>query len=168
MTTWAWLGREKIFGSNEKLLKKCLETFGMILLKLPSFGLISLSSPQHSPFSASLELKPFSCSPPLSGPLISPLSGKQDLATQTVHIGVTEPSRQAGPGKAHTLRVVWEWLMGHPQGAQTLVLGRPLVFILAKGHPLSLCAKQLSSQPALLAQLIPLSQEANRPSKEGC
>lgn len=139
----------------------------MILLKLPFFGLISLSSPQHSPLSISLELKPF-CSPPLPGPLIPPLSGKQDLAAQTVHAGVTEPSRQAGPSKAHTLRAVWKWPMGHSQGAQTLVSGRPLVFILAKGHPLPLCAKQLSSQAALLAQLIPLSQEVNRPSKEGC
>lgn len=139
----------------------------MILLKLSSSGLISLSSPQHNPSV---------CFPGAKTLLLSSFAWPTDTTPfreagsccSTVHAGITKPSRQAGPGKAQTLRAVWEWPMGHPQGAQTLVSGRPLVFILAKGHPLSLCAKQLSSQPALLAQLIPLSQEANRPSKEGC
>lgn len=37
--------------------------------------------------------------------------------------------------------------------------GMPPIFLLATGHPLSFCAKQLSSQQALFAQLMPLSQQ---------
>lgn len=59
-----------------------------------------LSLPHNiAPLSASLGLKPCSCFPPVPGPLTPPLSGKQDLAAQTVHAGITKPPGRQGQAR---------------------------------------------------------------------
>lgn len=129
----------------------------MIPLKVLSRGLISLLFP-FVHFSGAKTLLPHSFFAWPSAFLILREDGV--LLLRMIHARVRSPALKAGRARQGSLRAVGEWPMRHPPGAQTLILGRPLV-ILAKEYLLSFCGKQLSSQPALFAHHVPLSQEAN-------
>lgn len=117
-------------------------TFGMTLLKLHLMRLFLSFLPRVRPLCPLLWSSDPSPALFLCLALRFCLSqGRQALA------GVTETLRQAGPARAQT-QSCRKWPRGCLPGSQTWCRGRPLVCILATGHLLSLCVKQLLSQPA--------------------
>lgn len=104
----------------------------------------------------SLEPRPFSCTPSLLGPVIHHSQRRQDVAAQTVHARVTEPSRQSRAGQSSDCQSCGGITDGLPsRDTNPGPRGCLLSSSLQNRHPVSLSA----SQPALFAQLVPLSQQ---------